>query len=55
MVSNEEIMEMLNVILEKVERLENIKADNITISSGAFTINCGRDSAISIDNAEEVQ
>ena len=54
MVSNEEIMDMLKIILEKVERLENIKADNITISSGTIKILCGDDTPIGIETAEEV-
>jgi hypothetical protein len=53
-ISNEEIMSMLKVILEKVELLENIKADNVTISSGTITIQCGDTSAIGIGTADDV-
>jgi hypothetical protein len=53
-ISNEEIMSMLKVILEKVERLENIKSDNVTISSGTITIKCGDASAIGIETADDV-
>lgn len=42
MVSNEEIMDMLKVILEKLERLEGIKAGKITLEKG--TINLQLDS-----------
>lgn len=54
MVSNDEIMDMLKIILEKVERLENIKADNVTIGSGTIAIQCGNCSAVSVETAEDV-
>lgn len=54
MENNKEIMDMLKVILEKVERLENIKTENVNISSGSITIQCGDASAVDIDNADDV-
>lgn len=52
--NNKEIMDMLKVILEKVERLENIHAENVDIESGSITINCENSSAISIETAEDI-
>jgi hypothetical protein len=53
-VSNEEILDMLKTILKKVERLENIKTDNVTVSSGTITIQCGDCSAVGIEKADDV-
>ena len=38
MVTNDDIMEMLKLLLEKVEKLESIKADNVSVTSGQITI-----------------
>ncbi len=54
MESTKEIMDMLKTILEKVERLENINADNITINSGTITINGGTNQTVDIEDAEDV-
>ncbi len=54
MENNQEIISLLKTILEKVERLEQIYADNISIDSGNITIHCGDNGTIEIENAEEV-
>jgi hypothetical protein len=53
-VSNEEILDMLKIILKKVERLENINTDNVTVSSGTITIKCGDCSSVGIETADDV-
>lgn len=53
MPSNEEIMDMLKLILDKVEHLESITAENITINSGTITIQSDKGS-IEIEEAEEI-
>lgn len=69
MVTNDDIMEMLKLILEKVEKLESIKADSVTVTSGQITIQAGtvdiqgadgiviqtgQDSPVSIEQAGDV-
>lgn len=54
MSDSKEILDKLDLILEKLEKLEKIKAESITVNSGTLNIEAGPKTCIEIKEAGDV-
>lgn len=54
MADNDEILDMLKQILDKLKKLETLKADNITVKSGSIKIEASSKNPIEVSHASDV-